>query len=122
MTRSRTARHAGVGAAVVFVAAAAFEGSRIVTGKPWHGIEPLYSHVVGVFLVALWIASGVACLVGRRELATIPIFGAFALLTHSVVTEAGGSPVGAVYLAALPVAVALTWLAFGREIHLRATA
>ncbi len=122
MTRSSTAKVAGVGAAVVFFAAAAFEASRILAGNPWHGIEPLYSHLVGAFLAALWSASAVACLVGRRDLAMVPILGAFALLTHFVVTRAGGSPVGVVYLAAVPVVVALTWLAFGREIHLRAPA
>ncbi len=118
MTRSTMAKRAGIGAALVFFAGAAFEVARVAARKPWAGIVPEASDVVGIFLAVLWVASGVTCVVGRQRFAVIPIFGAFALLTHFVVTRAAGSPIGLVYLAAVPFAVLLTWMAFGRELHL----
>ena len=118
MVRTTRQRRAGWAAGAIFGLAALSELLRLVTDDPWQRLHPNHSHASGIALTLLWGGAAFACITGRRKLALLPIFGAFALLPHFVITRTAGSPLGIAYLVALPIVVLLVWVAFGRHLRL----
>ena len=104
---------ARVAAPVLFAGCAALEIARIVVGRPWSSFNALASNVVGLLLGALWLASAAVIATGTKKDLYVVIAGSFALLAHAVVTRAGGSTLGLVYLGLAPVIVLLERVARG---------
>ncbi len=107
---------ARVAAPVLFAGCAAIEITRVVIRRPWLGFNAVDSNVVGLALATLWLASAVVLATGTRKALYVVIVGSFALLAHGVVTRAGGSTLGLVYLGLAPLVVLLERVALGSKL------
>lgn len=119
----RTARRIGRGAGtLLFLGAAVVEIVRIGTRRtPWPGFNAANDWVIGAVAVILWVASGYALAVAKRDLIVVMSFGVLALLTYGLLGTIGQSYFGIFYLAIGAAMPLLARLAFGGALALRST-
>jgi hypothetical protein len=100
-------------AAALFAAAAAAELTRVALGAPWPGFPAWASNAVGTVLATVWLVGTLMLLLRRRSpgLARAAwmfgIAGPILMVLHAMVTSAGGSRVGMLFLLAAVVAMCL---------------